>query len=60
MATGVVPANSYQVLLDPNGGIVWETMRDGEIVRYSDEPETSFRRRFVAGLVKLLPIDSQL
>ena len=34
MATGVVPANSYRVLLDPNGGIVWETVRDGEIVRY--------------------------
>ena len=48
MATGVVPANSYHVLLDPNGGIVWETVRDGEIVRYRDEPETGFRRRLVA------------
>ena len=28
MATGVLPANSYRVLLDPNGGIVWETERD--------------------------------
>ena len=26
MATGVVPANSYRVLLDPNGEIVWETV----------------------------------
>ena len=25
MATGVVPANSYRVRLDPNGKIVWET-----------------------------------
>ena len=25
MTTGVVPANSYRVLLDPNGEIVWET-----------------------------------
>ena len=60
MATGVAPANSYRVLLDPNAGIVWETVRDGEIVRYHDEPETGFRRRFVADLLKLLPIDSQL
>ena len=60
MATGVVPANSYRVRLDPNGGIVWETVRDGEIVRYRDEPETGFRRRFVADLLKLLPINSQL
>ena len=57
MATGVAPANSYRVRLDPNGGIVWETVRDGEIVRYRDEPETGFRRRFVANLVKLLPIE---
>jgi putative cardiolipin synthase len=60
MATGVVPANSYRVLLDPNGEIVWETVRDGKRVSYQDEPETGFRRRFAADLLKLLPIDSQL
>jgi cardiolipin synthase C len=60
MATGVVPANSYHVLLDGNGGIVWETVKDGQRVRYRDEPETGFRRRFIADLWKLLPIDSQL
>ncbi|MGC1558704.1 MAG: phospholipase D family protein [Bradyrhizobium sp.] len=60
MATGVVPANSYRVLLDPNGEIIWETVRDGQRVRYRNEPETGFRRRFVADLLKLLPIDSQL
>ena len=57
MATGVVPANSYRVLLDPDGEIVWETVRDGETVRYRDEPETDFRRRLVADLLKLLPIE---
>jgi putative cardiolipin synthase len=40
MATGVVPANSYRVLLDPNGEIVWETARDGQRVHYRNEPET--------------------
>ncbi len=60
MATGVVPANSYRVRLDPNGQIVWETMKDGKRVRYRNEPETAFRRRLVADLLKLLPIDSQL
>src|SRR6185312_10674215 len=60
MATGVVPANSYRVLLEPNGGIVWETAREGQSVHYRDEPQTGFRRRFVANLVKLLPIDSQV
>ena len=57
MATGVVPDNSYRVLLDPNGGIVWETVKDGQRVRYQDEPEAGFRRRFVADLWKLLPIE---
>jgi cardiolipin synthase C len=60
MATGVVPANSFRVFLDPNGEIVWETMKDGIRVRYDDEPETGFRRRFVTDLLKLLPIESQL
>ena len=50
MATGVVPANSYHVLLDPNGEVVWETVTDGQTVRYQDEPDTGFRRRFVADL----------
>ena len=60
MAAGVVPANSYRVFLDPKGDIVWETERNGQRVRYRDEPETGFRRRFVADLWKLLPINSQL
>jgi putative cardiolipin synthase len=60
MQSGVVPANSYRVLLDPNGKIAWETVRDGKSVRYHDEPDTGFRRRFAANLWKLLPIDSQL
>ena len=60
MAIGVAPANSYRVFLDPNGGIVWETAQNEEIVSYRDEPETGFRRRFVANLLKLLPIDSQV
>ena len=60
MAAGVAPTNSYRVRLDPNGEIVWETERDGQRVHYRDEPETGFRRRFVAKLWKLLPIDSQL
>jgi putative cardiolipin synthase len=60
MATGVAPENCYRVRLDPKGAIVWETERDGRRVRYRDEPETGFRRRLVANLWKLLPIDSQL
>ena len=60
MATGVVPANSYRVFIDRYSSIIWETVMDGHTVRYRDEPGTGFRRRFVANLLKLLPIDSQL
>jgi putative cardiolipin synthase len=58
LQTGVVPVNSYRVLLDPNGEIVWETVWDAK-----GAPPTSPvfpRRRFVANLLKLLPFDSQL
>jgi cardiolipin synthase C len=60
MATGVVPANSYRVFIDRNNSVIWETVIDGHTVRYRDEPGTGFRRRLVANLLKLLPIDSQL
>jgi putative cardiolipin synthase len=60
MATGVMPASSYHVFLDPSGEIAWETVKDGRNMRYQDEPNTGFRRRLVANLLKLLPIDSQL
>jgi hypothetical protein len=30
--------------------IILETVRDGQTVRYLDEPGTGFRRRFVADL----------
>ena len=60
MAAGVAPENCYRVRLDPKGAIVWETERDGQTVCYRDEPEAGFRRRLVANLWKLLPIDSQL
>ena len=60
MESGVIPSNSYRVFLEPNGKMVWETMRDGEKLRFDNEPGTGFRRRMAARLLKLLPIDSQL
>src|SRR4029079_1897027 len=46
MDTGVAPANSYHILLDRNARVVWETVPEGETVRYRREPETGLRRRF--------------
>jgi putative cardiolipin synthase len=60
MAQAVAPENSYRVTLDRNGNLSWETEKDGETVRYDDEPDTGFRRRFVTDLLKMLPLESQL
>jgi putative cardiolipin synthase len=60
MSTGVVPASSYRVSLEPHGGISWSTVRAGQPVSYRNEPETGFRRRFTAALLGVLPIESQL
>jgi len=49
--TGVVPANSYRVLLEANGEIIWETVRDGEEDalpgRTRDRLPPALRRRLV-------------
>jgi cardiolipin synthase C len=60
MESGVVPANCYRVFLEKDGRMVWETFEDGETVRYDNEPQAGLRRRMAVGLLKLLPIDSQL
>jgi hypothetical protein len=49
MDEGVQPQNSYRVLLDEEGGLVWVTEIDVQEVRYHKEPETSFGQRFNGG-----------
>jgi putative cardiolipin synthase len=60
MDEGVRPENSYRVLLDEDGDLVWVTEIDGQEVRYDDEPETTFGQRFMSGFIKILPVDKQL
>ncbi len=47
---------------DRNGEeqIRWYRVRDGETTVYTSEPNTGFWRRFGIGLLRLLPIESQL
>lgn len=51
------PALSYRVERDSNGRLRW--YGDGETV-YTSEPKAGLWRRFVAGLARLLPVESQL
>jgi len=55
------PATSYRVFLDRHGMLGWEGENDdGEIQHVSHEPEAGIFRRLIAGVVRWLPIESQL
>ena len=60
MDEGVMPQNSYHVMLDEAGNLVWTTETDGQEVRYSKDPGSSFWQRFKAGFIRLLPVEGQL
>mgnify|MGYP001817943642 FL=1 len=60
MDVGVLPENSYRVLLDEDGDLVWVTEDDGVEVRYHKDPESTFWQRFMSGFIILLPVEHQL
>ena len=58
----------YEVRLEPKDTdrpdgrlqLVWIEHNDGEQVRHTREPETTFWQRFSVGFISLFPVDSQL
>lgn len=60
MNEGVRPENSYRVLLNEEGDLIWVTKVDGQEVRYRKEPETTFGQRLLSDLIMILPIQEQL
>ena len=40
--------------------LVWIEHDDGQSIRYTKEPGTTFWQRFGVGFISLFPIDSQL
>ena len=60
MDEAVLPYNAYRVELDEDGRLVWKTVKDGEPVVYTKEPETTFWQRFNSGFIKMLPVEGQL
>ena len=60
MDEGVRPENSYRVLLDEDDGLQWVTEYEGKEVRYDKDPESTFWQRFVAGFIRILPVEDQL
>ena len=60
MDEGVRPENSYRVMLDENGDLVWVTEANGMEVRFHQDPETGFWDRIMSGFIGLLPVEEQL
>lgn len=60
MDEGVKPENSYQLMLDEGGDLVWITDHDGLETRYDKDPLSSLSQRIMSGFIRLLPIESQL
>ena len=60
MEAGVQPENSYRVMLDEDGDLVWVTEDDGMEVRYHEDPGSTFWQRFMSGFIILLPVEHQL
>jgi putative cardiolipin synthase len=60
MEEGVRPENAYRVLLDEDGELYWVTEVDGNAVRYTQEPESTFGQRFMSGFIMMLPVEHQL
>jgi cardiolipin synthase C len=58
--TGVSPENAYHVTLNERGRLRWTTEEDGRPLVFRNEPDTRWWKRFVADVIKVLPIDQQI
>jgi putative cardiolipin synthase len=46
---------TYEVYLNEKGKLRWKTVRDGKVVVYEKEPETTWGQRFSAGFARIIP-----
>jgi putative cardiolipin synthase len=60
MDEGIQPENSYRLLLDENGSLVWITEEGDAELRYDKDPLSTFGQRFMSGFIGILPVESQL
>jgi cardiolipin synthase C len=56
----ILEENSWQVVLDDNGNLVWLGTKNGEKIEYNHDPEASGWRRFNNFIYSLLPIEQHL
>ena len=60
MNEGVDPDVSFRLELDKEGKLRWVAEDEGMPLRYDKDPMSTFLQRFAAGLIRLLPVDTQL
>ncbi len=60
MAEGIEPENAFRVLLDDDGDLRWVIEKDGFRLHYEKDPNSRWHQRFIAGLIRLLPVEQQL
>lgn len=55
----LMPEHSFELSLE-QGSLVWSDVQDGQPRRQFHEPTSSWSRRFVAALARVLPVEEQL
>jgi cardiolipin synthase C len=60
MDEGVLPQNSYRVLLDADGDLYWVTETNGKTERYDHDPNSTAWQRAKVRIIRMLPGMNQL
>jgi putative cardiolipin synthase len=60
MDEGVTPHNAFRVLIDDNEALRWIIEIAGARVEYDNDPNSSWYQRWLAGVIRNLPIEKQL
>ena len=58
--TNSIEAQAYEVFLNEDGKVRWRGFDDGQEVIYRKEPQSTWSQRFFAGLMRFIPVRSQL
>jgi hypothetical protein len=60
MDEGVLPQNSYRVLLDADKHLYWVTETDGKPERYDHDPNSTVWQRIKSRIIQMLPVRDQI
>lgn len=60
MDEGVAPENAFRVILDDDDDLRWVIEKDGVRVDYDVDPISKWHQRWLAGFIRILPVEQQL